>query len=37
MIERLKENVVSKKQMSYECRAHAVVILRPIPIMGVEF
>jgi len=34
---RVKRNVVEKKQMSCKCRPHAVVILSPIPIMGVEF
>jgi len=35
--DRMKRIVVNKTQMSYECRAHAVVILGPIPIMGIEF
>jgi hypothetical protein len=30
-------NVVYKKQMSYECRVHAVVILSAVPIMGFTF
>ena len=34
---RMKRIVVFKNQMSHECRAHAVVILNPIPIMGIEF
>ena len=32
----LNRNVVLKKQMTCKCRAHAVVILSPIPIMGVD-